>query len=413
MSRAYRLGLLAALYVAQGLPYGFFTQALPVLMREMGYSLVRIGATSLLFLPWALKFLWAPYVDHYGTRRQWLLPLQLAAAAGAALLAVLEISTSLRWVFAALALFNLIAATQDIATDGLAIKLLGPRERGLGNGIQVGGYRLGMIVGGGLLLWIYTLAGWRPMFVAMAALLLLTALPVLRLREPRHAAAAPAPRAQALAGGWWSRLRRPGVLPFLALISFYKFGDSMGAALVGPFMKDSGFGLAQIALIKGTLASVSALAGAALGGWLAFRWGRRRALLIGGLAQTLSLAMYALAALAAGGAGFGYALTVAACVAEHVLSGIATVALFTLMMDAAEPEHAGTDYSLLACTVAIAQGLASMGAGVVAEVGGYPLMFGASVALSAAGCIALVRALDRGAGPARLAAVWPRRSPRP
>ncbi|WP_043112461.1 MFS transporter [Solimonas flava] len=411
MSRAYRLGLLAALYVAQGLPYGFFTQALPVLMREMGYSLVRIGATSLLFLPWALKFLWAPYVDHYGTRRQWLLPLQLAAAAGAALLAVLEISTSLRWVFAALALFNLIAATQDIATDGLAVNLLGPRERGLGNGIQVGGYRLGMIVGGGLLLWIYAVAGWRPMFVAMAALLLLTALPVLRLREPRRAAASPAPQALALAGGWWARLRRPGVLPFLALISFYKFGDSMGAALVGPFMKDSGFGLAQIALIKGTLASLSALAGAALGGWLAFRWGRRRALLAGGLAQTLSLAMYAFAALAVGGAGFGYALTVAACVAEHVLGGIATVALFTLMMDAAEPEHAGTDYSLLACTVAVAQGLASMSAGVVAEVGGYPLMFGASVALSAAGCIALVRALDRGAGPARLAPVWPRRPP--
>ncbi len=50
--------------------HGFFTQALPVLMREQGLSLKAISATSFLFLPWALKFLWAPLVDHYGRRRQ-------------------------------------------------------------------------------------------------------------------------------------------------------------------------------------------------------------------------------------------------------------------------------------------------------------------------------------------------------
>jgi MFS family permease len=70
MGRAYVLTLLASLYLAQGLPYGFFTQALPVLMREQGASLTLIGATSLLYLPWVLKFLWAPAVDAFGTRRR-------------------------------------------------------------------------------------------------------------------------------------------------------------------------------------------------------------------------------------------------------------------------------------------------------------------------------------------------------
>ncbi|MCK7473190.1 MAG: hypothetical protein MZV49_06060 [Rhodopseudomonas palustris] len=60
-------GCSPALYVAQGLPYGFFTQALPVLLRDAGLSLKAISATSLLFLPWALKFLWAPFVDHRGS----------------------------------------------------------------------------------------------------------------------------------------------------------------------------------------------------------------------------------------------------------------------------------------------------------------------------------------------------------
>src|SRR3546814_8527993 len=63
-------------------------------MRQSGYSLLGISATSLLFVPWALKFLWAPYVDRHGTRRGWLLPLQLATALGAALLAMLDLSRS-------------------------------------------------------------------------------------------------------------------------------------------------------------------------------------------------------------------------------------------------------------------------------------------------------------------------------
>ena len=62
---ARKLGLLASLYVCQGLPFGFFTQALPVLLRKQGVSLEAIGLSSLLALPWALKFVWAPLVDRY------------------------------------------------------------------------------------------------------------------------------------------------------------------------------------------------------------------------------------------------------------------------------------------------------------------------------------------------------------
>ena len=46
--------------------------------------------------------------------------------------------------------------------------------------------------------------------------------------------------------------------------------------------------------------------------------------------------------------------------------GLATVALFTLMMDAAEPAHAGADYTLLACALVLGQGVASILAGTIA-----------------------------------------------
>ena len=102
--------LLVSLYFAQGLPYGFFTTALPVVLRQSGYSLVAISATGVLFLPWALKFLWAPYVDRLGTRRRWVVSMQIATAAMALGLACLDLDASMTPLFVGVALVNVFAA---------------------------------------------------------------------------------------------------------------------------------------------------------------------------------------------------------------------------------------------------------------------------------------------------------------
>ena len=403
---AYTLGLLTGLYVAQGLPYGFFTQALPVLMREAGHSLKAISLTSLLFLPWMLKFLWGPLVDRVGRPRAWLIPLQLGTALGAAALTLVDLSQGFVLLFTAFLVFNLFASMQDVVTDGLAVRLLDTRQRGLANGIQVGAYRIGMVLGGGLLLYVYARLGWQPMFLSMALLLLLCSLPTFWLRV-EHRAPPARIAASELARGGWLRLRQPGVLGFIGLIGAYKFGDTLGASLVGPFMKDLGLSKEMIALLKGTLGSSFGLAGAALGGWLVFRMGRRSALLGFGVAQTASLALYVLAALQIGGIGMLWA----ACIGEHLFGGMATVALFTLMMDASEPEHAGTDYSLYACAIVCVQGLAAFAGGALADASGYAPTFAAATMASGLGCLLLVARLDRRPGPASLAQVWsPRRT---
>lgn len=400
MSRRQVLLLLGSLYFTQGLPYGFFTQALPVLLREQGLSLKAISGVALLYLPWALKFLWAPAVDRLGTRRQWLLPLQLSAAALALALAAADPAASLLPLLGALLLFNLIAATQDIATDGLAVRLLDPQARGLGNGLQVGGYRVGMIAGGGGLLALYAWSGWQAMCLAMAALLLLASTPVWPLRE---AAAPPGGARGPLAAAWLARLRQPGMGTLVALICCYKFGDSMVAGVVGPYMKDRALGTAEIALIKGAIGSGVGLAGAAAGGWVAYRFGRRSAIIACGLLQAASLLLY----VASAWTEDARALLYAASTAEHLLGGMATVALFTLMMDASDPAHAGTDYTLLACALVVAQGAAQFSGAALADAAGYGPMFVLGFVLALAGVAALARGLDRGAGPVRLRGAWP------
>jgi predicted MFS family arabinose efflux permease len=80
--------------------------------------------------------------------------------------------------------------------------------------------------------------------------------------------------------------------------------------------------------------------------------------------------------------------------------------LFTLMMDASDPGHAGTDYSLLACAIVIAMGLANFTGATIADAAGYGPTFIAGFLVSLVGCLVLVRSLDARRGPERLQLVW-------
>jgi len=425
--RAPHLPLLAALYTAQGLPFGFFTLALPVLMREAGWSLTALGFLQFLAAPWVLKVLWAPVVDHHGKRRTWLLSMQLASCALAVAMALLGFTEGSIALFASVFVFNLLAATQDVATDGLAVRLLNAQQRGLANGIQVGAYRFGMILGGGLLLWVFAHTNWQVTFLGMALLLALLTLPVWRMQEPpAHVpdgdAASDATAAQAdqradppvaallsatppgahdghetdrptgrrLALLWLHRALRPGVLTLAGLIFCFRFGDQMAAGLITPFLLDQGLNKADLAVLKGAVGSGTSLLGAVIGGWLMLRVGRRAALLGSGFMQAAVYGLYVAGAMGMGGGPPPWLATVAA----GVIGTMATVALYSLMMDSADPAHPGTDYTLMGSVGVSLATLGGIAGGLVGDHLGYATAFAAGAVVSVAGLIALVRWLD-------------------
>ncbi|WP_437730727.1 MFS transporter [Sorangium sp. So ce1335] len=377
-----RLGLLGSLYMCQGLPFGFFTQALPVLLRRQGISLEGIGLSSLLALPWALKFLWAPLVDRYffprlGRRRSWILPLQGLTTLALGLLALREPGEGLSSVLVAVLIVNLLSATQDIATDGLAVDVLEPGERGWANGIQVAGYRAGMIVGGGVLLVAFDRLGWGLTFSLMALLVAVLSVPTLLAREAgRVVEAERAASVGAIAVSFW---RRPQARQVLALLVVYKLGDAFAVGMLRPFLSDLGLSLSDIGWLLGTVGFVAGLVGALVGGALVPRLGRRTALVGFAMLQAVSVLGYAYVARVPSGSS----LLTALCAFEHFAGGMATAALFTCMMDWADRRTAATDYTIQASAVVIATGVASAASGFSAGKLGYPLHFGLAAAMAA------------------------------
>jgi len=371
--------LLAALYCAQGLPSGLIAHALPILMRQNGVDLVAIGMLKLLALPWVLKVIWAPWVDRlasarWGHHRGWILPLQ------ATVLTVLIVIASLppQDLFGAylpvllglLLVVNLAAATQDVATDGLAVKLLPERWRGLGNSLQVGGYKVGMIVSGSMLLLVVERWGWGASMGMVAALVGLTTLPVLLFPEKRRLPRMPALAEPAGPHLLWRHYRGFLALPamgsWLAVVLAFKIGDAIGSPMIKPLLVDLGW--SSMALGRLTLvSSLVGVGGAVLGGALYARLGAQRSLLLFGFLQALGIAAMAWLARSGGDAPVVYAIALF----EQVADGMSTVALFAMMMNQCRPEHEGADFTLQACSQVVLAGVIGSLSGMVAKRLGY------------------------------------------
>jgi MFS transporter, PAT family, beta-lactamase induction signal transducer AmpG len=360
MTMRRKIAVLGTLYLAQGLPYGFFTQALPVLLRKDGRSLGEIGLASLLSIPWALKFVWAPLVDRYATKKVWIAAVQLVTASLLAALAFFS-NGSLDVLLVAILVINACNATQDIATDGLAVAMLSAHERGVANGVQVAGYRLGMIIGGGALLIVFDRTGWSATFGTMALLSLFTTAAVLFAKEPQIARVT----AMRVPGSFF--LRRGG-WRILLLVLIYKAGENFASGMLRPYLTDLGLSLSELGEMLGTVGFLAGLIGALTGGAFVGRLGRRQALLVFGVLQAFAVACYAwLAHQAIPSNTELYAI----CALEHFASGTATASLFTAMMDWSRPATAASDYTTLASAVVIATGGAQALSGFSAQHLGY------------------------------------------
>jgi PAT family beta-lactamase induction signal transducer AmpG len=243
---AQRLVVVTLLGFASGLPLALTGQAMQAWLAMDGLDVATIGFLSLVGLPYTFKFLWAPLMDRFdlpwlGRRRGWLVLTQLALAGVLLLLAETSPSQATR-AFALLAVgVAFLSASQDVVIDAYRTDLLPPRERGLGASLNVMGYRLAMILSGGIaLIWTdpaNAAGGWTwPGVYRLMALLMVVAAVLSAFALPRLRGVE-APRGVA----------RHDLLGFAAVLAAVavgfvltdRFGTRVAGALLGPLLDTS------------------------------------------------------------------------------------------------------------------------------------------------------------------------------
>ena len=378
--------LLFSLYWAQGLPVGFMTHALPVILRAEGVSLAHIGGFGLLMLPWSIKIFWAPWVDRYGSiakghYRSWIIPLQwlsVAVLIGLSFLPIQALNQPLYLLlfFITLLLMNGIGATQDIATDALAVNILKNEQQYWGNTFQVIGSRLGFIVGGGAILWLLDLLQWQATFLLLAALVFLNTLPILLFKEPDHLKTTTQTSEQPALSNiktyfqyFWSDST---LAVWLLVLLTFKIADGLSGPLLKPLMVDLGLSFSQIGLYVTMLGALAALIGAGLAGWCLKYWSRSRSLLIFSVLKIMTLMAYAwLAAQYETQKKVENWMIYLINAAEDMISAMLLVVMLTLVMQYSRKHLAGTDFTFqVALMATVSGGLYSL-SGILGDALGY------------------------------------------
>ncbi|WP_416821487.1 MFS transporter, partial [Cronobacter sakazakii] len=196
--------ILLILGFASGLPLALTSGTLQAWMTVENIDLKTIGFFSLVGQAYVFKFLWSPVMDRYtppflGRRRGWLFITQLLLLIAIAAMGFLEPSTHLRWMAALAVLIAFCSASQDIVFDAWKTDVLPADERGTGAAISVLGYRLAMLVSGGLALWMADRwLGWQATYWLMAALLIPCIIATWLAPEPDDAIPAPRTLEQAV-----------------------------------------------------------------------------------------------------------------------------------------------------------------------------------------------------------------------
>jgi PAT family beta-lactamase induction signal transducer AmpG len=381
-----------SLYFGQGLPYVAVMMLSVIMYKNHGISNTDIALyTSWLYLPWVIKPLWSPFIELFGTKRIWIVGLQLVIGAALALVAL---TTSLPHFFQlSLAVFWLIAfssATHDIAADGFYMLGLTQNRQAAFVGVRSTFYRLAMIAGQGALVY---LAGsltqatgdvrlaWSVVFLILGVLFVGLSL-YHQLVLPRPESDVTGVRSGALMADFLatfvSFFQKKGILTILGFLLLFRLGEAQLLKLALPFMLDpaqaGGLGLttSEVGLVYGTVGVIALTLGGLLGGYVIARHGLKRCLWVMVLAVHLpDLAFVYLATTLPDNL-----VLIGACIAaEQFGYGFGFAAYMLYMIMVADGPHKTAHYAICTGFMALGMMLPGMVSGKIQELLGYQDFF--------------------------------------
>jgi PAT family beta-lactamase induction signal transducer AmpG len=376
--RSRKIFILLLLGFSSGLPLALTLGTLQAWLTVEGVDLRTIGLFALVGQPYTYKFLWAPLMDRYripflGRRRGWLAATQLALLVCIAWMGTISPQQS-PWLLAGAALaVAFLSASQDIVFDAYRADVLDAPERGAGAAVSVLGYRIAMLVSGGLALILADgILGWTATYWLMAALMLFGLAATWSAPEPEAPPRAPRTLAAAVLEPLEEYFARPAAWTLLIVIVLYKLGDAFAGSLTTAFLlRGAGFSLTEVGVANKWLGTGATILGALAGGALMARLGLFRSLLLFGILQALTNLGFMLLAIA----GKSYPLMIGVIAAENLCGGMGTAAFVALLMAMCDRRFSATQYALLSALASLGRVYVGPAAGALAEAYGWTTFF--------------------------------------
>lgn len=300
-----------SVYFAMGLPFIAVNLVSTFMFKNLGISDTQIAFwTSIIMLPWTLKFLWSPFLEMYRTKKFFVVLTQLLSGL---LFGVVALSLHFDYFFAiavsTMAVIALSGATHDIATDGVYMDELSSPLQAKYIGVQGAFYNIAKLVANGGLVWtagkLATSFGaiegasltanmpayrsaWTIIFFVISGLLILLGL--------YHSKMLPSTQKQQVVKRSGSEVMaelfeviknfftKRHILYYIAFIILYRFAEGFIMKIAPLFLcsnrADGGLGLSleKIGILNGTFGSAAFVLGSLLAGMYVSRFGLKKTL---------------------------------------------------------------------------------------------------------------------------------------
>ncbi|MDE2083611.1 MAG: MFS transporter [Xanthomonadaceae bacterium] len=371
---------------SSGLPFLLVAGTLAFWLKKSGIALSEITVVASAGMAYALKFLWAPLLDHWrlplfhrlGRRRGWLLFAQLGVVASLLGMVAATPANLASFVIATLGV-AIFGATQDIAVDAYRIEIASIEDQGALVATYSLGYRFGILVSFALAATLADHIPWPAVYALMAAAMIVPIAANLCAREP-GAPLYPSPT-------WVAALRYSVVDPFVDF--FRRYGVALASAMfvfililkipeqatiggiTSPFYLDMGYSQTAIGTITKFYGVWVGIAGTFAGGAAVARWGIWRPLLVAiAICGSANLTYLILP----GHHGSLVALSIA-ITAQELTLGFLGPPVVAFLSSLVNREHTATQYALLSSLVNITGKILGVFSGAIVTTTGYSTYF--------------------------------------
>lgn len=351
----------------------FFSTVIPVMMRQENFSLSAIGLLQLIKLPWILKFLWSPLIDRHSTTtgdyKRWIFSSELIYAALIFAVAFLDFHTDFYTIVVLIIISFVASATQDIATDALAVLSFSRQDKSLANSMQSMGSFGGSMIGGGLLLLLFKQVGWNSLLPCLALFVIIALLPLFFNKGIKIQPKDTHERAKKADVFYFFTQKK--IWKQIGFLFLYYSGLIGTLAMLKPYLVDLGYSMKEIGVMSGLAGTAVGAMSSFAGGFIVRRIGRYRA-------RALFSVFVLIACLYFLGLSYIHPTTPLLYGGIFLLwgsYGMATIVVYTTAMDSVRPGREGTDFTVQTVITHLAGMIMAILSGKIADATGYHGLF--------------------------------------
>lgn len=364
-------------------------------LSTMAIDIRLIGAFSLVSLPYAINFIWAPIFDAlrlpflfqaFGQRLSWIYLLQICLALSVYVLSSFDPEQNLLGMAICAFFVSIFSSSQDTALGAFRSEIIEPAQQGSVAGIYIVGYRIGLLLSSSGSILASAYIDWHSIYKIFAMIVL--CFPVIlqlcvnsRLLDNSSSSDFDFYRPQEVykessisfktLGAQLHFVKDKGFLLILVFLVLYRLPDNFISAMINPFLLHLSFDAIEIATVGKFLGVMAAILGGLIASHIMRRLNVIDSLLYFGIIHAIAHSFFIIQNMM----GYNLPLLFIVMGFESITSGMTMAAYIAFITSLCKGEYRATQYAFLSSMMGLSRAILPGISGIIVSKYGWQAFY--------------------------------------